>query len=251
MFLEFACLWARWITNTIDMQNKKILVIDDDVNLAQMIKFTFSRAGAHVYTAVDGREGLHRFYDNRPDLVILDVRMPDIDGWETCRQIRMFSNVPIIMLTTLNKDEEIIHGLDYGADDFVSKPFSRDVLLARARALLRRTETPFDTDGRVAYSDNYLVVNLEKRRVLVRGEPVQLTATEFRLLSYLLQNAGQVLTYGTILDKVWGWEYQDSIDYVHVYLSHLRRKIEEDPRNPKYLLTERGVGYRFEKQLMI
>jgi DNA-binding response OmpR family regulator len=230
------------------MENKKILVIDDDVNLSQMIKFTFSRAGALVYTAVDGREGLHRFYEHRPDLVILDVRMPDVDGWETCRQMRMFSNVPVIMLTTLNKDEEIIRGLDCGADDFVSKPFSREVLLARARALLRRTEAPFELDGQVTYSDDYLVVNLEKRRVLVQGQMVQLTATEFRLLSYLLQNAGQVLTYRTILDKVWGWEYQDSVDYVHVYLSHLRRKIEEDPRNPRYLLTERGVGYRFEKR---
>jgi DNA-binding response OmpR family regulator len=230
------------------MENKKILVIDDDVNLSQMIKFTFSRAGALVYTAVDGREGLHRFYEHRPDLVILDVRMPDVDGWETCRQMRMFSNVPVIMLTTLNKDEEIIRGLDCGADDFVSKPFSREVLLARARALLRRTEAPFELDGQATYSDDYLVVNLEKRRVLVQGQMVQLTATEFRLLSYLLQNAGQVLTYRTILDKVWGWEYQDSVDYVHVYLSHLRRKIEEDPRNPRYLLTERGVGYRFEKR---
>jgi DNA-binding response OmpR family regulator len=120
------------------MEEKKILVIDDDVNLLQSIKFTFMRAGAEVVTAMDGREGLHRFYEERPDLVILDVRMPDIDGWETCRQIRIFSNVPIIMLTTMNKDEDIIRGLDYGADDFVTKPFSRDVLLARARALLRR-----------------------------------------------------------------------------------------------------------------
>jgi two-component system KDP operon response regulator KdpE len=230
------------------MQGKKILVIDDDVTLSQMIKFTFTRAGAEVFTAVDGREGLHRFYEQRPDLVILDVRMPDVDGWETCRQIRLFSNVPIIMLTTLNKDGEIIRGLDHGADDFVTKPFSREVLLARARALMRRTEAPAESGSQSVYSDDYLVVNLEKRRVLVQGELVQLTATEFRLLSFLLQNAGQVLTYQTILDKVWGWEYQDSVDYVHVYLSHLRRKIEEDPRNPRYLLTERGVGYRFEKR---
>jgi DNA-binding response OmpR family regulator len=230
------------------MEEKKILVIDDDVNLLQSIKFTFMRAGAEVVTAMDGREGLHRFYEERPDLVILDVRMPDIDGWETCRQIRIFSNVPIIMLTTMNKDEDIIRGLDYGADDFVTKPFSRDVLLARARALLRRSETPAEGDGQTTYSDDHLLINLAKRRVLVRGEPVQLTATEFRLLSCLLQNAGQVLTYRTILDKVWGWEYQDSVDYVHVYLSHLRRKLEEDPRNPRYLVTERGVGYRFEKR---
>jgi two-component system KDP operon response regulator KdpE len=231
-----------------DMQDKKILVVDDDVNLSHMIKFTFTKAGAQVYTAVDGREGLHRFYEHRPDLVILDVRMPDVDGWETCRQIRMFSNVPVIMLTTLNKDDEIIRGLDYGADDFVSKPFSREVLMARARALLRRAEAPGEGDSQATYSDEHMVVNLEKRRVVVRGQPVPLTATEFRLLAYLLQNAGQVLTYQMILDKVWGWEYQDSIDYVHVYLSHLRRKLEEDPRNPKYLVTERGIGYRFEKQ---
>jgi DNA-binding response OmpR family regulator len=231
------------------MEQKKILVIDDDVNLLQSIKFTFVRAGADVVTAVDGREGLHRFYEARPDLVILDVRMPDIDGWETCRQIRLFSHVPIIMLTTLNKDEEVIRGLDYGADDFVTKPFSREVLLARARALLRRTDGPGDLGDQLTYSDDHLYISLEKRRVLVRGEPVQLTATEFRLLAYLLQNAGQVLTHRTILDKVWGWEYQDSVDYVHVYLSHLRRKLEEDPRNPRYLVTERGIGYRFERRM--
>jgi two-component system, OmpR family, KDP operon response regulator KdpE len=231
------------------MEQKKILVIDDDVNLLQSIKFTFVRAGADVVTAVDGREGLHRFYEARPDLVILDVRMPDIDGWETCRRIRLFSHVPIIMLTTLNKDEEVIRGLDYGADDFVTKPFSREVLLARARALLRRTDGPGDLGDQLTYSDDHLYISLEKRRVLVRGEPVQLTATEFRLLAYLLQNAGQVLTHRTILDKVWGWEYQDSVDYVHVYLSHLRRKLEEDPRNPRYLVTERGIGYRFERRM--
>ncbi len=228
------------------MHGKKILVIDDDYSLCQMIKFSFNRAGAQVFTANDGREGLHQFYNHRPDLVVLDVRMPDIDGWEACRQIRMLSNVPIIMLTTLDKDEEIIRGLNFGADDFVTKPFSREVLMARVLALLRRAETPAEI-GSPSYRDSYLVIDLEKHQVFVLGKPVQLTATEFRLLAFLFQNAGQVLTYQTILDRVWGWEYKDSIDYVHVYLSHLRRKLEEDPRNPKYLLTERGIGYRFEK----
>ena len=229
------------------MQGKRILVIDDDYNLCQMIKFSFNRAGAQVYTASDGREGLHQFYQHRPDLIVLDVRMPDIDGWETCRQIRLLSNIPIIMLTTLDKDDEIVRGLDYGADDFVTKPFSREVLMARARALLRRTELPAESDGENTYNDGHLVIDLTKHLVFVQGKPVQLTATEYRLLTYLFQNAGQVLTYQTILDRVWGWEYHDSIDYVHVYLSHLRRKLEEDPRCPKYLLTERGIGYRFEK----
>lgn len=230
------------------MNDKKILIIDDDVNLGQTIKLTFARTGAEVFTAVDGRDGLRQFYEYRPDLVILDVRMPDINGWETCRQIRLLSNVPIIMLTTLDNDEDVIRGLDYGADDFVTKPFSRDVLLARARAVLRRSEQLAEPEDQQSYNDSYLLIDLRKHRVQVDGQAVQLSSTEFRLLAYLLQNAGQVLTYQNILDKVWGWEYQDSIDYVHVYVSHLRRKLEADPRNPRYLLTERGIGYRFERR---
>lgn len=229
------------------MEDKKILVIDDDHNLVQMIKLTFARAGAEVYTAIDGRDGLRQFYEHRPDLVILDVRMPDIDGWETCRQIRLLSDVPIIMLTTMDKEEDVLRGFDFGADDFVTKPFSRDVLLARARAVIRRVELLNETADQSVYSDEYLSVDLHRRRVIVDGKPAQLTATEYRLLTYLMQNAGQILTYQNILDKVWGWEYQDSIDYVHVYISHLRKKLEVDPRNPHYVLTERGVGYRFER----
>ena len=230
------------------MHGKKILIIDDDVNLGQTIKLTFARVGAEVFTAVDGRDGLRQFYENRPDLVILDVRMPDINGWETCRQIRLLSNVPIIMLTTLDNDEDVIRGLDHGADDFVTNPFSRDVLLARARAVFRRTELSTEPEDQLIYNDSYLLIDLRKHRIEVNGQVVQLSSTEFRLLTYLLQNAGQVLSYQNILDKVWGWEYQNSIDYVHVYISHLRRKLEADPRNPKYLLTERGIGYRFERR---
>ena len=230
------------------MRGKKILVIDDDINLGQAIKLTFARAGAEVLTAVDGRDGLRQFYEHRPDLVILDVRMPDIDGWETCRQIRLLSNVPIIMLTTMNRDEDILQGFDYGADDFVTKPFSREVLLARARAVMRRTELLNEAEDHSIYHDQYLNIDLRKRRIIVNGGQVQLTATEFRLLAYLLQNADQILTYQNILDKVWGWEYQNNIDYVHVYISHLRKKLEADPRNPQYVRTERGVGYRFQRQ---
>lgn len=231
------------------MQGTRILVIDDDISLCQTIKYTFSRVGADVITATDGRDGLQQFYRYRPDLVLLDVRMPGIDGWEACRQIRLMSSVPIIMLTTLHKDEEIVRGLDLGADDFVTKPFSREVLLARARALLRRTEQINAEPTMTGYSDNYLTVNLEKRRIFVQGKQISLTSTEFRLLSYLMQYADQVIPYQTLLNKVWGEEYQDNIDYVHVYLSHLRRKIEADPRSPRYLVNERGIGYRFESQL--
>ena len=149
------------------MEDKKILVIDDDLNLGQAIKLTFSRAGAEVFTAIDGRDGLRQFYEHRPDLVILDVRMPDIDGWETCRQIRLLSNVPIIMLTTLDRDEDVLRGFDFGADDFVTKPFSREVLLARARAVIRRVELINEATDHSAYHDHYLTIDLHKRRVIV------------------------------------------------------------------------------------
>ena len=231
------------------MENKTVLIIDDDVNLCQIVKFAFTRAGAQVYTALNGREGLREFYEHRPDLVLLDIRMPDMDGWETCRQIRLLSNIPIIMLTTMNQDGEIVQGLNHGADDFVTKPFSHEVLMARARAVLRRADAPTFGEQSTDYHDSYLAVDLKTRRVFVRGEPVKLTATEFRLLSYLLDNADRILTYEIILNNVWGEEYQQSIDYVHVYLSHLRRKLEEDPRRPRYLMTEHGVGYRFERHM--
>lgn len=226
------------------MQGQKILVIDDEVTVCRSVELAFSKAGAQVFTALDGREGLHLFFQHRPDLVILDIMMPDINGWETCRQIRTLADTPIIILSTLHQENAIIRGLDYGADDFVLKPFSAGILLARARAALRRVESPKSNKKEQHFSDDYLEINLAKKQVLVKGEPVRLTATEYRLLTYLLQNAGQILTYEQILQNVWGWEYRDNVDYVHVYISYLRRKLEENPRDPQYLLTEHGLGYR-------
>ena len=228
------------------LQEKTLLIVDDDVTLLRSLVLLFERAGACVVTAVDGREGMQVFFQARPDLVVLDVNMPEMDGWEVCRQIRLMANTPIIMLTTLDREESIIRGLDLGADDFISKPFSAGVLLARVRATLRRAD---EKAGRLttSYSDEYLSVDVAQRRVLVRGENVKLTAREFDLLHYLLENSGRVLTHAQILEKIWGWEYRDNVDYVHVYVSNLRRKLEEDARNPRYLITEHGVGYRFEK----
>jgi DNA-binding response OmpR family regulator len=229
------------------MNGKKILVIDDDINLCQLIKYTFLSLGIEVYTAANGQEGLRQFFNQRPDLVLLDIRMPIMDGWQTCQEIRKLSDVPIIMLTTFHRDDEVIRGLNLGADDFVSKPFNSEVLIARTKAALRRAELPSETRKPISYNDNYLVVDLENRRVHVYGRPVKLSAREYDLLTLLLTNAGRVLTYEQILDRVWGWEYRDNTDYIHVYLSHLRRKIEKDPKNPRYLITEHGIGYRFEK----
>ena len=231
------------------MKNRKVLIIDDDQELCRILEFTFSMEGARVFLANDGKEGLQKLYAHRPDLVILDVRMPELNGWEVCRQIRNMSDVPIIMLTTAKSDKEVIQGLDVGADDFLVKPFNRDVLLARSRAVMRRMEkqTLPGQDG--VYSDGYLSINLERHEVLVEGQPIKLTPTEFDMLSFFYKNAGRTLTYEQILQNVWGWEYQDSVDYVQVYLSHLRRKLEKDSRSPSYFTTIHGVGYRFNKRV--
>lgn len=229
------------------MESKQILIVDDDVSLCQMLKLTFKKEGAKVHTAMDGREGLQKFFEEKPDLVLLDIRMPDIEGWDVCRQIRTMSDIPVIMLTTLNRNEDIIRGLESGADDFVTKPFSRKVLIARSRAALRRNRTKSTQTIQENYTDEYLTVNLEERRVFINGEPVRLSGREFNLLAYMIENADRVLTYEQILNKVWGWEYRDSPDYVHVYLSHLRKKIEPNPKKPLYLQTEYGIGYRFNK----
>jgi two-component system KDP operon response regulator KdpE len=230
------------------MRDKTILVVDDDLNIRKMAEHIFAKEGARVFTASNGLDGLRKFYAHKPDLIILDIMMPEEDGWETCRNIRKFSDVPIIILTALKTDEDITRGLNYGADDFVTKPFSPGVLLARARAVLRRTETFTTGDKPFIYSDSYLTIDLDARRVIISGQPVKLTPIEFQLLAYLVKNPGRVLSLQQILENVWGWEYQDSLEYVHVYIYHLRKKIEEDPKQPKYIMTEHGIGYRFEKQ---
>jgi two-component system KDP operon response regulator KdpE len=229
------------------MKDLSILIIDDDILVRRLIQSCYQDSGAKTYTAADGNEGLHLFFDVRPDLIILDVMMPDMDGFEVCRQIRQFSETPIILLTALSADEQIIRGLNYGADDFITKPVSPKVLLARSKAVLRRIGQARKTQPAIVYNDNRLTIDPDKRLVLINGEPLKMTPTEFNLLQYLLQNAGRVCTFKQILQHVWGWEYQDSFDYVHVYVSHLRGKIEIDPGNPKYIITVYGIGYRFEE----
>ena len=230
----------------IDLQKKKVLVVDDDQTIQKLVKYALAQAGAEVETASTGSEGLHRFYTYQPDLIILDIMMPDLDGLETCRHIRQYSKTPIIMLTARGRDKDVVQALDHGADDYVIKPFTVDVLLARIRAVLRRSEpSPAIQESSLAYSDDYLSIDLNQRRIVAGGSPIKLTATEHRLLAYLLQNAGRVMTFKQILENVWGWEYQDNIDYVHVYISHLRRKLEKSPKTPQYFITEHGLGYRF------
>lgn len=231
-----------------DLSNIKVLIVDDDQNLAEMVELIFLAEGSLVYKAENGKEGLKKFYTHRPDIVILDIVMPELDGWETCRQIRLMASTPIIMLTTLNKDQEIVKGLEYGADDFIAKPFSPEVLKARVAAVLRRVEAEVEQLVKpYIFQDSYLTINLNDRQIIADGKPIKLSATEFTLLSFLVLNANRVLSYQQILLNVWGKEYQESVDYVHVYMSHLRRKLEKDPSNPRYFQTEHGYGYRFLK----
>jgi two-component system KDP operon response regulator KdpE len=230
------------------MQKSRVLVIDDELPLLRLVRDAFSSVGCQTYTAASGLEGLRKFYAHQPDLVILDLMMPEMDGWEVCRQIRQMSDVPLIFLSALSHENEIVRGLNCGADDYVTKPFSIKILLAQAKAVLRRAERSPLSNNTPYYYDDYLTIDLDARRVLVQGKQVKLSRTEYRLLAYLIMNAGQVLTFQQILAEIWGEECLDNAEYVHTYVCSLRQKLEKVPQRPDYLLTEHGVGYCFEKQ---
>ena len=225
-----------------------LLVIEDDARLVEALKLYLSNAGYEVITAANGLEGLQKMYAHRPALIILDVMMPKMDGWETCRRIREVSGVPIIMLTARGQESEKVKGLKLGADDYVAKPFSLRELEARVEAVLRRTRLPPPTEEAFLYANENLVIDSQGLEVSRGGKPVELTATERRLLFYLAENAGRILTHEQILERIWGPEYIDEVDYVKLYIWRLRQKIEEEPSQPRHILTERGIGYKFAKK---
>lgn len=230
--------------------SKKILVIDDDATFVERANIVLAQEGFEVFTASNNREAFRALFVARPDMVLMDVFMPQIDGWQTCRHIREASDVPILILTGYSRGEDdIVRGLDYGADEYVLKPISNRELAARVRAILRRTELTLsrETTTTGIYVDDRLFVNIAERQVLVEGKRVRLTPIEFRLFAQLVQNAGRILTHQQLLEKVWGWEYTNDIDYVRVYISHLRQKIEKTPSQPQYICTDPGVGYYFRK----
>jgi two-component system KDP operon response regulator KdpE len=224
----------------------KILVVDDDPVLSELVAYILQAEGYEVVIANDGEAGLRRFLAEEPGLVMLDVTMPELDGFEVCRRIRALSSVPIIMLTAQGSEDAIVRGLDLGADDYVTKPFQLKPLMARVRANLRRANAPQPQFGKVTYQDEYLTIDLEMHKVLIKGEPVKLTPTEYKLLAVLVKNRGRILEFRQLLEQVWGFEYIDDIDYLRVYIWHLRRKIEPDPKNPRYLHNELSIGYRFD-----
>ena len=227
------------------MHGRNVLVIDDEKDFLDLIKIALEGFGATVDTAPSAEEGLRLFRDRDHDLVLLDVMMPGIDGFRACEVFRDLSDVPIIMLTAMSGDAEVVRGLECGADDYLVKPFSRQVLLARARAVLRRAERPPERRGPMRYEDGHLAFDLAQRQVSVQGQPVKLTPTEYNLFECLVRNADHLRTPQQILECVWGPEYVDSVEYVHVYVHRLRQKLEPDPQNPRYLLNMSGSGYLF------
>jgi len=232
-------------TPRIDLRDRLILVVDDEPRMVSFMRMNLEIEGCRVISATNGREALERARDDLPDVILLDIMMPGMDGFEVLRRLRESSSVPVIVLTAKDDEDDRIRGLELGADDYMGKPFSQRELVSRIRAVLRRhlIQPPLQqTQLRI---DDRLMIDFGKREVYVEGKPVALRPTEYRLLYHLVQNAGWVMSHETLLSKVWGPEYRDESHYLRLYVTYLRQKIEPDPAHPRYILTERGVGYRF------
>ncbi len=227
----------------------RLLIVEDDTDLVKALELYFSRAGWQVIVGKNGLEGLQKLYDERPNVVILDIAMPKMDGWEVCRRIRELSDVPIVILTARVQEDERVKGLKLGADDYVVKPFSLKELEARVDSVLRRARLAKPQKAGILFANEELVIDADRLMVTREGKHIDLTPTELRLLLLLAENVGRVLTHRQILEKIWGAEYADDLDYVKLFIYRLRRKIEADAENPIYILSERGIGYRFVNPL--
>ena len=227
------------------IKNRHILVVDDEERMVRFIRLNLEHDGFIVSEAYRGMQAIDKVRSLLPDLVLLDVMLPDLDGFEVLKIIRETSTVPVIMLTAKGEEEDRVRGLELGADDYITKPFSPRELVSRVRAVLRRTETATSGTHGVIEVDDRLKLDFDRHEVWVEGQLIQLRPTEYRLLYHLVQNAGWVVTHDQLLSKVWGYEYRDEPHYVRLYINYLRKKIEKDPANPQYILTERGIGYRF------
>jgi DNA-binding response OmpR family regulator len=230
------------------MAKKKalILVVDDDVRMLRMMNRMLELEGFQVVTAGGGEEALKMFDKETPSLVLLDIMMPVMDGYTVCRRIREFSDIPIIMVTARGDDKEKVEGLDIGADDYVTKPFSASELAARVRAVLRRVGDK-EAHQETAFHYKDLKVDFTSRRVMVKDAELSLTSTEYKMLSYLSQNAGRVVTPDQLLEKVWGEEYEGAAHLLQVNIARLRKKLGDDAKNPEYIMTRSGIGYIMPK----
>jgi two-component system KDP operon response regulator KdpE len=219
--------------------------VDDEPRMINFMRMNLELEGCRVITAANGKEALEKARAEMPDIVLLDIMMPGMDGFETLKRLRQFSQTPVLILTAKDEEEDRIKGLELGADDYIGKPFSHRELVSRIRAVLRRHYAPPPIPQTTVKVDDRLVIDFARREVLVNGERVNLRPTEYRLLYHLVQNAGYVMTHEMLLTRVWGPEYRSETHYLRLYITYLRQKIEEDLAHPKYILTERGIGYRF------
>jgi two-component system KDP operon response regulator KdpE len=221
---------------------ERILIVEDDNELGNFMCWQLGHEGYQVHIVKRAADGLIEIRKWRPDLVLLDIMMPDMDGWEACQRIREVSDVPIIFTTALGTEKDVVRGLELGADDYLVKPFGPKELTARIRAVLRR-QRPTGLRQHI-YRNGAIIINLDKHTVEVQGNPVELTPIEFKLLACLIDHEGRVVTHDYLLNEVWGQDYKDARHYLKLYIWYLRQKLETDPTNPQMILTQRGVGYR-------
>jgi DNA-binding response OmpR family regulator len=227
----------------------KFLIIDDDKAIVEAVTIglQFQWQDAEVHSAPDGEQGLRRFADVAPDVTLLDVNMPHLSGFEVLQRIREVSDAPVLMLTARGDEMSKVRGLELGADDYLVKPFSHLELFARIKAVLRRADLQAPVSAAPSFVSGEIAINFDSREVTVKGAPIKLTPTEYKLLYQLVRNAGRVLPFDMLLGKVWGDEYKGDMDYLKTYISRLRKKLGDDSDNPQYILTERSVGYRFAR----
>ena len=227
------------------MHRPRILIVDDELVIVKFLRANLEANGYETLAASDGAEALQKVEMELPDLIILDIMMPKIDGFEVCRRIREWSQIPIIMLSARNDLMDKVKCLDLGADDYLSKPFGKEELIARVKAVLRRTEAAGVIPTQSSFSSGNLTINFAKRQVTLAGSEVRLTPTEYSLLQELVLNAGKVLTHAHLLNKVWGLEYREERQYLHVFVKRLRAKLEPDLAEHEYIMTVPGIGYQF------
>ena len=227
--------------------NKKVLVVDDEKPIADILKFNLQKEGYDVNVAYDGEEAIRKVYQFEPDLILLDIMLPKMDGFQVCKKIRESFNIPILMLTAKEEEVDKVLGLELGADDYITKPFGVRELLARVKANIRRNGTLSNSHKGHIIASGELVIDLNKYEVKKRSETIELTLREFELLKYLATQEDQVFSREQLLEEVWGYEYYGDIRTVDVTVRRLREKVEDNSSNPKYVLTKRGIGYYFRR----
>jgi two-component system KDP operon response regulator KdpE len=228
------------------MKKTRILIVDDELSILKYLRANLEAEGYEVLMAMNGVQALQTLEAELPDLAVLDIMMPEMDGLEVCRRLREWSQIPIIMLSARGDESNKVQCLDLGADDYITKPFGKDEFIARIRAVMRRAEAANATPTLPSVKSGELEIDFSRRKVTVKSKEIELTSTEYALLKELALNAGKVLTYTHLLQKVWGTDYADEREYLHVFVSRLRAKLETNPKNPRYITTVSGVGYRFE-----